>query len=106
MNFFRNYCKFAPRFLMFKAHHSSKIIGPHIIIYMKMLEKITSCIPNMMLGDYFLFEDVLGRSKKMPFEFFQDWNVSRKPLETHFLTSIDVQCLSQQILQKLSRKLL
>jgi hypothetical protein len=37
---------------------------------------MSSHVPGLLFGDVVLWEDVLGRSKRLPFEYFQHWEVS------------------------------
>jgi len=60
-------------------------LGPHFLLFMLTLKEMGSRIPKMLLdNNSILFEDVLGRRKYLPIEFFQHYNVFNTFLRESF----------------------
>ncbi|TVY49065.1 hypothetical protein LOCC1_G001366 [Lachnellula occidentalis] len=60
-------------------------LGPHFLLFMLTFKELGSRIPKMLLGNNnILFEDVLGRRKYLPVEFFQHYNVFNTFLRESF----------------------
>lgn len=64
---------------------SSKILAPRLRLYALSLQHLVSNLPKLMHGHNIVFEDVLGRKRYLPPEFFQSWNVSQ---QDHFLLKV------------------
>ncbi|TVY38143.1 hypothetical protein LSUB1_G002853 [Lachnellula subtilissima] len=60
-------------------------LGPHFLLFVLTFKDMGSRIPKMLLNNNsILFEDVLGRRKYLPIEFFQHYNVFNTFLRESF----------------------
>lgn len=61
-------------------------LGPQFLLFMLTFKELGSRIPKMLLdNNSILFEDVLGRRKYLPIEFFQHYNVFNTFLRESFM---------------------
>ncbi|MCJ1244587.1 hypothetical protein MMC30_001785 [Trapelia coarctata] len=63
-----------------------RILAPHILLFLRRLQLASSSLPLRLTGgDCIFFEDVLGRSKRLPYEYFRHAEIFEVFIRTSFL---------------------
>ncbi|MCJ1475682.1 hypothetical protein MMC13_004345 [Lambiella insularis] len=51
------------------------LLGPHFALFILKIPRLSSNLLRLTEGDVIYFEDMLGRPKRLPFEYFQHWEM-------------------------------